>query len=151
MDQNYVAMGYIIEGMSILNDVENIATFNERPKRPLLIHDCGLLKNALWYLKNMSSLPILSFRFVPNFSRPFIIHILFCWRPHSVPGSRQFTNHKDWYHYYYRYMAYVYFVQIVVLKKNYLRALFDWKEMTKASLSLGTRSPNQIGSQIGPS
>ena len=72
MDQNYVAMGYIIEGMSILNDVENIATFNERPKRPLLIHDCGLLKNALWYLKNMSSLPILSFRFVPNFSRRFI-------------------------------------------------------------------------------
>jgi len=47
MDKNYVAMGYIIEGMSILNDVENIATFNERPKRPLLVHDCGLLANAL--------------------------------------------------------------------------------------------------------
>ena len=46
-------------------------------------------------------------------------------------------------------MACVYFVQIVVLKKNYLRALFDWKEMTKASLSLGTRSPNQIMSRLG--
>lgn len=47
MDQQYVAFGCLIEGMSVLDDIENVETYNERPKRPLCIHDCGLLKNAL--------------------------------------------------------------------------------------------------------
>lgn len=47
MDQQYVAFGCLIEGMTVLDDIENIETYNERPKRPLLLHDCGLLKDAL--------------------------------------------------------------------------------------------------------
>ena len=47
MDGKYVAIGYIIEGMSVLDDIENIETYNERPKRPLTLHDCGLLSDAL--------------------------------------------------------------------------------------------------------
>jgi len=47
MDRQYVAFGCLIEGMSVLDDIENVETYNERPKRPLNIHDCGLLKNAL--------------------------------------------------------------------------------------------------------
>lgn len=47
MDAQYVAFGCLIEGMSVLDDIENIETYNERPKRPLNIQDCGLLKNAL--------------------------------------------------------------------------------------------------------
>ena len=47
MDRQYVAFGCLIEGMSVLDDIENVETYNERPKRPLTIQDCGLLKNAL--------------------------------------------------------------------------------------------------------
>lgn len=47
MDQTYVAFGCLIEGQHILRDLENIETVNERPKRPLTVHDCGLLKDAL--------------------------------------------------------------------------------------------------------
>lgn len=47
MDKKYVAFGCLIEGMSVLDDIESIETYNERPKRPLNIHDCGLLRDAL--------------------------------------------------------------------------------------------------------
>lgn len=42
MDTQYVAFGTLIEGTELLNQIEKIPTFNERPKVDCKIESCGL-------------------------------------------------------------------------------------------------------------
>ncbi|KXJ26099.1 probable inactive peptidyl-prolyl cis-trans isomerase-like 6 [Exaiptasia diaphana] len=49
MDTKYVAFGQVIEGLNVLDILENQETFNERPKKSCSIIDCGILDvNQLW-------------------------------------------------------------------------------------------------------
>ncbi|KAM7445948.1 putative inactive peptidyl-prolyl cis-trans isomerase-like 6 [Porites harrisoni] len=49
MDTKYVAFGQVIEGARVLDILEAQETFNERPKSPCVIVDCGVFNvEALW-------------------------------------------------------------------------------------------------------
>lgn len=50
MDCKYVAFGEVIEGMDILDKMEAIDTYNERPVSECTIADCGLVDVKKWNL-----------------------------------------------------------------------------------------------------
>ena len=41
LDKKYVCFGAVIEGTAILDTLEQVDTFNERPTKPISIVDCG--------------------------------------------------------------------------------------------------------------
>lgn len=43
LDKSFVAFGRVIRGSQVLDEVEAMETFNERPKNPLKIIACGQL------------------------------------------------------------------------------------------------------------
>lgn len=43
MDQQYVAIGRVVEGTKVLQKLENIETYNERPKELCQVSNCGVL------------------------------------------------------------------------------------------------------------
>ena len=47
LDKKYVCFGTVIEGTAILNDLEQVDTFNERPTKPITILDCGKFQDHL--------------------------------------------------------------------------------------------------------
>ncbi|XP_065906722.1 peptidyl-prolyl cis-trans isomerase 7-like [Dysidea avara] len=42
MNTNYVAFGRVIEGYEVLNKLEKLSTYNERPQEKCLISNCGI-------------------------------------------------------------------------------------------------------------
>ncbi|CAL8318091.1 unnamed protein product [Merluccius merluccius] len=42
MDRNYVAFGQLVEGTDVLKTLEEVPTYNERPKQDCRVADCGL-------------------------------------------------------------------------------------------------------------
>ncbi|XP_066533630.1 probable inactive peptidyl-prolyl cis-trans isomerase-like 6 isoform X2 [Hoplias malabaricus] len=45
MDRNYVAFGQVVEGIEVLRRLEEVPTYNERPKQECRITDCGLFEH----------------------------------------------------------------------------------------------------------
>ena len=43
LDKKYVCFGKVIEGADVLNQIESVETFNERPVKSVEIIDSGLL------------------------------------------------------------------------------------------------------------
>ena len=43
LDKKYVCFGKVIEGADVLNQIESVETFNERPVKSVEITDSGLI------------------------------------------------------------------------------------------------------------
>lgn len=43
MDCQYVSFGEVVEGLKVLDKLENVPTYNERPMSECMIYDCGVL------------------------------------------------------------------------------------------------------------
>ena len=44
LDKKYVCFGKVIEGTALLDLIERVHTFNERPVKPIEIAECGVIK-----------------------------------------------------------------------------------------------------------
>lgn len=44
LNAKFVAFGRLIEGSAVLDQLEGVSTFNQRPTKPCTVTDCGIFK-----------------------------------------------------------------------------------------------------------